>query len=59
MKNYNNVTKIEAIRKTIRMEADYGGTDFLTPLNMANSVAISDFKRRIFILTDGNVDNKN
>jgi hypothetical protein len=40
------------------MGADYGGTDFLTPLELAKNVDQQDYKRRIFILTDGNVDNK-
>jgi len=38
MKTYNNITKLEAIRATIKMEANYGGTDFLTPLNLAKIV---------------------
>lgn len=58
MKTYNNITKLEAIRATIKMEANYGGTDFLTPLELAKKVDQSIYKRRIFILTDGNVDNK-
>ena len=38
MKTYNNVTKMEAIRETINMGPDYGGTDFLTPLELAKNV---------------------
>ena len=47
------------------MEANCGGTEILKPLMMAKDSAPgnfknnnSGFKKRIFILTDGRVDNK-
>ena len=44
MSNYNNKKKIAAIRTVIKMESDYGGTDFLTPLNLAKHAKKDPYK---------------
>lgn len=40
------------------MKADLGGTDILEPLMKVEALYIGQRKKRVFILTDGEVSNK-
>jgi uncharacterized protein with von Willebrand factor type A (vWA) domain len=40
------------------LQANFGGTNILDPLKRATELDIGNRKRRIFLLTDGEVDNK-
>ncbi len=40
------------------MTANYGGTNILNPLQEAIKQIKTDLNKRIFLLTDGEVDNK-
>ena len=59
MNDYNNETKERAIAAARNFKANYGGTEILNPLVMASNVVNKDYKKRIFLLTDGKVGNKN
>jgi len=51
--DYNNDTKENAIAEVMNFAADHGGTDILTPLKMVSEIESEEYKKRIFILTDG------
>ena len=57
--NYDEDTSRNARQYIDRMEANLGGTDILTPLNKIKGWkrANQNLKRRVFILTDGQVRN--
>ena len=55
--NSNAINKIEHPT----FDADFGGTDILTPLTMSfdvNDAEYGNLKKRVFILTDGMVNNR-
>jgi len=56
--DYNNATKDAAIEEVKTFAADYGGTDILPPLIAATEYESGAFKKRIFVLTDGETHNK-
>ena len=55
---YNNETMPEILQEISKFSADFGGTDILEPLIKAATINIGDKKRRVFLLTDGEVDDK-
>ena len=58
MNDYNNQTKDIAINEAHQFDSNFGGTDILNPLVTASTVGNDDYKKRIFLLTDGQVSNK-
>ena len=56
---YNDETRDAAIGEIVQMSPNFGGTDILSPLQAAQSSAHyeSGKKKRIFLLTDGQVSN--
>lgn len=56
--NYNNGTKETSIHEAKSFDSDFGGTDILGPLVTATTLESGDFKKRIFLLTDGQVGDK-
>jgi hypothetical protein len=51
--DYNNQTKERAIDEARHFNADFGGTDILAPLVQASTLDSGEYKKRIFLLTDG------
>ncbi|CAF5152237.1 unnamed protein product [Rotaria sp. Silwood1] len=57
---YNEETAKQAERLFNSMQADFGGTELLAPLQyLKNNPPANDRSRQIFILTDGEVSNTN
>ncbi|CAF3644851.1 unnamed protein product [Rotaria sp. Silwood1] len=57
---YNEETAKQAEQLSYSMQADFGGTELLTPLQyLKNNPPTNDRSRQIFILTDGEVSNTN
>ena len=52
----NDVTRDGAIKEIASFSSNFGGTDIAAPLLSAITYDIS-MKKRVFILTDGKVDN--
>lgn len=55
VEDYNDETRDFAIEQISQMEADFGGTNILSPLQSAQTGALyeSGLKKRVFLLTDG------
>jgi len=51
--DYNNKTKEIAIGEAKQFDSTYGGTDILSPLVTASTLESGQYKKRIFVLTDG------
>ena len=56
---YNEKTRESILKNISSFQANYGGTDILTPLQKAFSLQAGDMKKRVFMLTDGEDDQKN
>jgi len=55
---YNNQTRDDCLNKLASFSDNYGGTDILCPLRMAFTLPQkANYKRRVFLLTDGTVHN--
>ncbi|KYQ92281.1 type A von Willebrand factor domain-containing protein [Tieghemostelium lacteum] len=56
---YNNATLNEAVVQISQTKADLGGTELLAPIkDIFNSPYDPEYPRQVFILTDGEVDEK-
>ena len=54
--SYTNESRDHALAQIKTWEPDMGGTDILQPLSAAQDQANSGQQKRIFLLTDGDVD---
>jgi hypothetical protein len=50
---YTNESKKSAINEIKTFKADFGGTDILSPIVKAATIDSGEYKKRIFLLTDG------
>lgn len=48
----------EILRRINCFDSDLGGTEILNPLILCSSLKIGNREKRVFLLTDGEVDNK-
>ena len=55
---YDDKSLPTILYKISKLQADFGGTNILSPLILATDLEIGDKKRIIFLLTDGEVDDK-
>jgi len=55
---YNDQTLSSILAEISNFKADLGGTDILRPLDRAINLDIGGKQRRLFLLTDGEVENK-
>ena len=59
---YNDETLEDVLRRINYFDSNFGGTEILEPLQLCVKLKASRFstrQRRVFLLTDGEVDNKN
>ena len=54
---YSDASKDQAISQIASFQANFGGTDILSPLKQVQEDYESDLKKRVFLLTDGAVMN--
>ena len=55
---YNEATKKNTLSQLDTFRADHGGTNIVTPLVTAQAFDSGNLKKRIFILTDGEVKDR-
>eukprot|EP00351_Strombidinopsis_sp_SopsisLIS2011_P005721 CAMPEP_0116875818 /NCGR_PEP_ID=MMETSP0463-20121206/7923_1 /TAXON_ID=181622 /ORGANISM="Strombidinopsis sp, Strain SopsisLIS2011" /LENGTH=143 /DNA_ID=CAMNT_0004522129 /DNA_START=1082 /DNA_END=1513 /DNA_ORIENTATION=+ len=54
---YNDKSKNKAADEISKYKPDFYGTDILTPIKMAYELDSGPYKKNIFLLTDGEVNN--
>ena len=55
MQPYNDDTLYHILQEVDSYSADYGGTEILEPIKSATKMSNDGYKKRIFLLTDGDV----
>ena len=55
MQTYNDVILKNILHEFDSYSADYGGTEILQPIKSATRMSNEGYKKRIFLLTDGDV----
>lgn len=56
--SYNDKNQAEILRRIYYFDSDLGGTEILNPLKLCVDLNTSKRQKRVFLLTDGEVDNK-
>ena len=56
--DYTNANIETSIQEAKTFDSNFGGTDILSPLVTATTLESGEYKKRIFVLTDGQVSNK-